>query len=350
MFDENIDRRGTSCFKWDWEKRITGREGLLPFWVADMDFMAPPSVMETLRHRVEHGIFGYTSRPESLIGALTDWFFRRHQWSIEPGSILEVPGIVPFIHIYVQFFTNPGDAVVIQEPVYYPFRTALERNKRRIAENPLIKGEDHYWRMDLKNLEWTLDESGAKTLIFCSPHNPVGRVWNWDELQDLADLCRAKGVTVLSDEIHADLIQPGFRHYPWLTLPEDKLPRSMSLVSPTKTFNLPGLNTAWAVIPDASFRGKIEAVLEGLGLGMGAANPLSYSAAEAAWREGQLWLDSLIEYIGKMTGGCGISLKRNARKLEFHFSKAPIWLGSTCQLWVSLTRHFGNSSWMRESG
>ncbi len=299
MFDSSIDRRGTSCLKWDGPWSVRKREDMLPFWIADMDFEAPPPVLAALRSRVAHGIFGYTGCPESLIDALLGWLIRRHRWSVAQADVLEVPGIVSFIYIFVQFFTKIGDAVVIQEPVYSPFRQAAERNMRRIVGNPLVKGKNGRWGMDLHGLERILDESGAKTLIFCSPHNPVGRVWTWEELLALADLCREKGVTVLSDEIHADLIQPGFIHHPWLTLPKTRLPRSLSLISPSKTFNIPGLNNSWAVIPHEGFRTEIKSVIEKLGLEAGAANPLVYAAAEAAWREGDSWLDSLIGYIGK---------------------------------------------------
>lgn len=299
MFDNIIDRRGTGSVKWDSQWQPGTEEDMLHFWIADMDFQAAAPVLDALRSRIDHGVFGYTARPESLIEALCSWHFRRHQWFIEPESLLEIPGIVPFIHIFIQFFTKPGDAVVIQEPAYFPFRQAVERNRCRIVENPLIKGEDQCWRMDLQGLEQIFDESDAQTLILCSPHNPVGRVWAKEELLALADLCRIKGVTVLSDEIHADLIQPGFHHHPWLTQPEERLPQSLSLISPSKTFNLPGLNNSWAVIPDENFRTKIAQVIGSLGLESGAANPLVYTAAETAWREGGPWVDSLIDYIGK---------------------------------------------------
>lgn len=299
MFDERIDRRGTSCLKWDLDGDITGREGLLPFWVADMDFRAPEGVISALRQRLEHGVFGYTRAPESAVSALQGWFSRRHAWTIDARSAVEIPGIVPFIHMFVQRFTGEGEAVVIQEPVYYPFRQAVERNGRRVAENPLVRDDEGRWSMNLDHLRGTLERTGAKTLIFCSPHNPVSRVWRRTELEELAAVCREAEVMVLSDEIHADLVQPGFRHIPWLTLPEDRLPRSAALIAPTKTFNLPGLSIAWAVIPDDDFRRDIGSMLESSGLGGGCMNPFCYAAAEAAWREGDEWLESLLAYIGE---------------------------------------------------
>ena len=293
-FETRIDRRGSSCAKWDLDMKITGRSGLLPFWVADMDFRAAPAIQEALRKRMEHGVFGYTERPESLDEAMMAWFSRRQGWNIHREQIVESPGIVPFIHMAVQAFTEPGDSVVIQEPVYYPFRQALERNHRKAAVNPLLSDEEGTWRMDLPGLEQMIDGSGASLMVLSSPHNPVGRVWREDELLALADICREKGVMVISDEIHADLIQPGYRQIPWLTLPSHRLPSSISLVSPTKTFNIPGLNTAYAVIPDPDLRRKTHEALSALGQGGGSSAPLSYAAAEAAWRKSEGWLEALL--------------------------------------------------------
>ena len=298
-FETRIERRGSSSIKWDWDERRTGRKGLLPFWVADMDFRAAPPVLKALERRVEHGIFGYTARPESLDEALVGWLAERHGWHARREDILEVPGIVPFLHMYVGRFTAPGDAVVIQEPVYYPFRKAIERNGRRVAENPLIRGDDGRWRMDLEGLERTIRKSGAATLILCSPHNPVGRVWKLEELRGLAAVCRESGVTVVSDEIHADLVHSPHVQVPWLTLPPEARPRSVALVSATKTFNLPGLTTAFAVTDDSDFRREIGDMLTSLGMGEGSSSPLSYIAAEAAWREGGPWLEALLIHLSE---------------------------------------------------
>ncbi|MCK5736685.1 MAG: PatB family C-S lyase, partial [Spirochaetaceae bacterium] len=298
-FESRINRRGTSCYKWDFDKRLTGREGLLSFWVADMDFRVAPVIEEALESRLAHGIFGYTARPESLDAALVNWFSHRHAWKIEESGILETPGIVPFIHMFVREFSNPGDSVIIQEPVYYPFRKALVNNGRKVAVNQLVHDNDGCWAMDLDDLSRIIDETDAKILIFCSPHNPVGRVWREDELLNLADLCRDRGVTVVSDEIHADLIHPGYHHIPWLSLPEERRPRSLALVSPTKTFNIPGLTTAYAIIPDPDLYRSCQNMLTALGLGEGCFSPLSYAAAEAGWREGESWLEALLAHLGK---------------------------------------------------
>lgn len=296
-FETRIDRRGTSCAKWDLDERITGRSGLLPFWVADMDFRIAPEIMSALEDRLNHGVFGYTERPETLDESLIQWFGRRYNWKIDRKQIIESPGIVPFVHMAVQNFTSPGDCVVIQEPVYYPFRKAIEKNNRKVVNNPLIQADNGVWRMDLDDLEAKIDESGASLLIFCSPHNPVGRVWIESELLDLASLCRRKGVMVISDEIHADLVHPGHRHIPWQTLDTANLPLSITLVSATKTFNLPGLTTAYAIVTDSTLARRVSGMLDALGVGGGSSAPLSYSATEAAWRDGQAWLDALLLHV-----------------------------------------------------
>ena len=298
-FETRIDRRDTSSIKWDWDRKLTGRDNLLPFWVADMDFRSAEPVMKALRARLDHGIFGYTARPESLDEAMVGWFSRRHGWNIDRKSILEAPGIVPFIHMAVRELTESGESVVIQEPVYYPFRQALERNHRRVAANPLDVDSSGRWSMNPAQLELELDGSGAKLLILCSPHNPVGRVWRRDELLTLADICRVRGVTVISDEIHADLVYQPHRFIPWLSLPKDRLPPSVALVSATKTFNLPGLTTAYAVVDNPELHCRIAGMLEASGMGMGSSSPLSYTAAEAAWTKGAPWLDALLGHLSR---------------------------------------------------
>ncbi len=295
-FQTRINRRGTSCAKWDQDKKRTGREGLLPLWVADMDFHIAPEIQVALEKRLVHGVFGYTFRPESLDDALINWFSERHDWKISRDEIVEAPGIVPFIHMAIQKFSQPNDAIVIQEPVYYPFRLAIENNGRQVVNNPLKQDAEGKWHMDLPGLAKVLDDSSAKLLVFCSPHNPVGRVWQENELLALADLCRDKGVILISDEIHADLVHPGYRHTPWLTLPAERRPKSISLVSATKTFNLPGFTTAYAIIEDPELRDETRKMLKGLGMG-GSESPLAYAATESAWRDGADWLDALLKHL-----------------------------------------------------
>jgi len=298
-FDNHIERRGTSCAKWDYDLRVTGRRDLLPFWVADMDFRAAPAILRAVGKRLEHGIFGYTARPKSLDEALLDWLERRQGWKAGKDEILEIPGIVQSVHMLVRELCEPGAGVVIQEPVYYPFRRAVEGNARRVVVNELRRNRDGRWKMDLENLTARIAEGEVKLLLLCNPHNPVARVWEETELLELAYICREAGIIVLSDEIHADLVFRRNRFVPWLSLPEKCLPRSITLVSPTKAFNIPGLNVAFAVFSDRELRGQVRGMLEAHGIPDGVSAPLNYAAAEAAWREGEDWLDSMLAYVKK---------------------------------------------------
>jgi len=298
-FDSCIERRGTSCYKWDYDSRVTGRRDLLPFWVADMDFRAAPPILRAIGKRLEHGIFGYTGGPKSLVEALLGWLERRQGWKVGEDELLEVPSIVQSIHMLVQGLCEPGDGIVIQEPVYYPFRRAVESNARRVVVNELRRNRDGRWKMDLENLTAQMAEGGVKLLLLCSPHNPVARVWERMELLELADICRESGIIVISDEIHADLVFRKNRFVPWLSLPEKHLPRSITLLSPTKAFNIPGLNVAFAVFSDRELRGQVRGMLEAYGFSGGVSAPFTYAAVEAAWREGEDWLDSVLAYINK---------------------------------------------------
>ncbi len=330
-FTELLDRRGSNCHKWDGGPRVLGRQGLLPFWVADMDFPVAPVIQEALRERLDHRVFGYTFRPDSLDSALVSWFAVRHGWSIDPREILEISGIVPFLHILVQTLTGPDEPVIIQEPVYFPFRQALERNGRIVAENPLVCAENGRWTMNLDGLASVIEKSSAKLLILCNPHNPVGRAWERRELIGLAELCRDKGVCVVSDEIHADIVFPGFTHTPWLSLPEVSLPDSMALVSATNSFNIPGLNTAFAVIPDEKLRQRSADALSALGMGGGSSSPMAYTASQAAWEHGGAWLDALLLQLAENDG---VLREYLADKLP---AARPARLEATYLEWINLS-------------
>ena len=336
-FDIPAQRQGTGCMKWDWDQKRTGRDGLTPFWVADMDFLAPPVVRQALQKRMDHGIFGYSFCPDSMMESLISWFSRRHHWEIPSQSIVEIPGIVPGIYSFIREFTQPGEAVVIQEPVYYPFRQALERNHRTVAVNNLVQNEDGQWEMDLEGLESTLQETGAKVMIFCSPHNPVGRVWKKSELMALAKVCKHYDVTVISDEIHADLVHKGPTHVPWLSLPEESLPPSLALLAPTKTFNIPGIPTAFAVIPRSEVRTRYAQALRASGYS-GEASPLAYVAAESAYNQGEPWLEALLDYLAQNDA----YLRERLHKALPQISLSP--LEGTYLEWLNL----GEAGWKDE--
>jgi cystathionine beta-lyase len=292
-FDTVVDRRGTGSVKWDYEKQFTGTTGLLPLWVADMDFPAPPEIMQAIRHRVDHRVFGYVREPDSYFEAAAAWFAQRHEWSIRREWMVTSPGVLAGLAAAILAFTKAGDGIVIQPPVYYPFALRVKGNGRRIVENPLML-RDGTWQMDLDGLEKVIDE-GTRMLVLCSPHNPVGRVWEPETIRRLAEICRARDVLIVSDEIHSDLVLPGHRHTPIGAVSAASAANTVTLVSPTKTFNMAGLGGSLTIIPDDARRKAFEAQQWALFTGVG--NAVAIAAAEAAWRHGASWLDQLLLYI-----------------------------------------------------
>ncbi len=293
-FDTIIERRGTSSLKWDFTQRFApGRSGLLPLWVADMDFPAPREIQEAIQARVDHGVFGYTLEPDSWFDAAAAWLQRRHGWTVPREWMLPTPGVIPGLVAAILALTEPGDGVVIQPPVYYPFPLRIRGNGRRVVENPLrLTGSR--WDMDLDGLERAID-SGTRMLVLCSPHNPVARVWEPDTLRRLAAICAARGVVIASDEIHCDLTMPGFRHVPIATVSPEAASISVTLLSATKTFNLAGLGGALSVVPDPRLRARLEKGHSAIFAGP--ANAIAVVATEAAWRRGDAWLDELRAYV-----------------------------------------------------
>jgi cystathionine beta-lyase len=267
--------------------------GLIPLWLADMDFAAPPEIVQALRARVEHGIFGYTLEPDSWFDAAAGWLQRRHGWEVRREWMLPSPGVIPSLVFAILGLTEPGDGIVIQPPVYYPFSLRVSANGRRVVENPL-KLSGARWEMDLEGLESAVDDR-TRMLILCSPHNPVCRVWDRATLQGLADLCLRRGIIVVSDEIHNDLVMPGFRHVPFASLSNEAAAHSVTLLSATKSFNLAGMGGSLTVIPDAGTRARFDAVQRAIAAGP--ANALAAAAAEAAWTHGERWLEELLAYL-----------------------------------------------------
>ncbi|KOP64566.1 cystathionine beta-lyase [Bacillus sp. FJAT-18019] len=294
-FDLAIDRNRTACLKWDNAPTIFGVTDALPMWVADMDFAAPSAVVEALQKRVEHGVFGYTFPTESYREAICDWMQKRHSWTIQQDWIQFCPGVVPALHLIVDAFTQPGDQIVIQTPVYPPFYSVVQEHGRELVPNPLLLSEDGDYSMDFEDLEKSFSTGNVKMIILCSPHNPVGRVWSKAELTRLASLCKEYDVLVVSDEIHADLVFESGAHTPFAALSEDAAERSIICTAPSKTFNIAGLNTANMIIPNAQLRSKFRKILNRYSLG--SITPIGATATEAAYREGSQWLDELLVYI-----------------------------------------------------
>jgi cysteine-S-conjugate beta-lyase len=292
-FDTLPDRRGTASLKWDFGGRIAGREGLLPLWVADMDFTAPAFITGAVARRAAHGVFGYTLEPESYFEAAMRWLLARHGWNVRREWLLAAPGVVQTISTALLAASAPGDRIVIQPPVYYPFALRIRANGREVAENPLVLDGGRY-RMDDEGLEREL-AAGARMLILCSPHNPGGRVWTEEELERAAGLCARHGAVIVSDEIHADLVLPGRRHVPIASVSEEAGRITITCVSTTKTFNLAGLGGSLAIASDEGLRERLTAVAEAQW--GGTANCFAAAASEAAWRQGADWLDAMLAYV-----------------------------------------------------
>ncbi len=293
-FDTPIDRTHTWSIKHDFKKENGKADDILPLWVADMDFRSPDSVVEALKKAVDHGIFGYSRADELYFDAVAAWYQKRHHLTLQPEWMTCTPGIVFALSIAVRAFTQEGDAVLIQPPVYHPFSRAILRNKRTLVENPLVLKDGHY-EMDLEDLEQKVLDEHVKLMILCNPHNPVGRVWTREELTALADICLRHHVYVISDEIHGDFVWQGHEQTPYASISEEACLHSMMCTAPSKTFNLAGMATSNLFIPDPEMRRKFRSEL--LDVGQENMNRLGLFACRAAYEGGGEWLDQLIGYL-----------------------------------------------------
>jgi cystathionine beta-lyase len=301
-FDTPIDRAGTHSVKYDLREAKFGRADVLPLWVADMDFAAPPCVQAALAARVAHPVYGYTVAPQAAFEAIADWQRRRHGWDIERDWITLTPGLVPSLALAVQAFTQPGEAVVVPTPVYNPLFEAVQRNGRDLIRSPLAwDGARH--AMDLEALAARITPD-TRLLLLCSPHNPGGRVWTRDELEALGALCERHDLLVVSDEIHADLVYPGAKYIPLASVSPELAARTVTFNSPGKTFNVAGLNTSYAIISDAHLRARYRQALHALHVE--GVNLFGLTAMQAAYREGEPWLEALLAYLrGNIELACG---------------------------------------------
>lgn len=289
-FDEIVPRRGSNSYKWD----SAEDKDVLPMWVADMDFQVAPCIREALQHRVEHGIFGYTRVPDAYYEAVVGWFARRHKWTIDRGWMIYTSGVVPALSAVIKALTVPGDKVVVQTPVYNCFFSSIRNNGCEIVSNPLIY-ENRTYRMDYGDLERKMADPSVKVLLLCNPHNPAGRVWTREELERLGNICLKHGVWLVSDEIHCELVMPGHEYVPVGTLSEELARRSVVCISPSKSFNMAGLQIANIVAPDEEVRRKIDKAIninEVCDV-----NPFGVEATMAAYNEGGEWLSQLLDYL-----------------------------------------------------
>ena len=294
-FDKIIDRTGTDSVKYDLLNPVFGREDLLPMWVADMDFEVPDFIREAVMERAAHPIYGYTFRPKRFYNVVSEWMFKRHQWKTESEWISFSPGIVPALNLCVLAFTEPGDKILLQPPVYFPFFTAVRDHNRNLVYNQLVKKNGRY-EIDFEDLEEKF-QSGVKMMLLCHPHNPTGRVWIRSELEKLSELCLRYDVLVVSDEIHSDLLLFGNRHVPLASVDEEIALKTITCVAPSKTFNLAGLHSSALIIPEKSLKERYDKELDRMHIGGG--NLFGMVAMEAAYLHGEAWLGQLIEYLEK---------------------------------------------------
>lgn len=290
-FDTPVNRENSGCEKWDGRLKKFGRADVIPLWVADMDFAAPAAVQEAVRARASHPVFGYAQLPDSLLGGLLNWYAGRQQWRINPARLQLAPGVVPSLNACVQALTQWGEGVLVPTPVYPPFFDAVQKNGRRLITSELVQA-DGRWTFDFDDLRHKAPE--ARLLLLCHPHNPVGREWSRDELVQLIELASTHQLVVVSDEIHGDLTRPDLAHLPLAVLAPPEL-RLVTAVSPSKAFNIPGLNLSALVASRAADQEAVRRVLASWHVS--AMNPFTLAAFEAAYREGADWLDALRAYL-----------------------------------------------------
>lgn len=290
-FDKIIPRRGTNSYKWD--SFPVGKD-VLPLWVADMDFRTAPAITDALAKRVAHGIFGYVHVPDEYYTAVTRWFERRHNWSIRKEWMIYTSGVVPAISAVIKALTEPGDGVVVQTPVYNCFFSSIRNNGCRIVANPLRYVGNTYY-IDFEDLERKTAEPGVKLLLLCNPHNPAGRVWSREELHRIGEICFKSGVTVIADEIHCELVFPGHAYTPFASIGEEFLQNSVTCLSPSKSFNIAGLQIANIISCDERIRRRIDRAIninEVCDV-----NPFGIEATISAYNEGEEWLIQLLDYL-----------------------------------------------------
>lgn len=324
-FDEIIDRKGTSCVKYDGLKNAyQGKENLIPLWVADMDFATPDFIVEALKKRCEHPVFGYTFDDDEYYESIQTWLDYKYHWKTEREWISYIPGIVKGIGLAVQCFTQPGDKVIIQPPVYHPFRLVPTRMGREVVYNPL-KLEDSVYKMDFEQLESLIDKD-CKMLILSNPHNPGGVVWEKEALVKLAQICSAHGILVISDEIHAEMTYPQFRHHPFATVSEEAAACSVTFMAPSKTFNIAGIVSSYALVPDSRIREKFYSFLEAGELNAGTI--FAFTATKAAYTYGAEWLQQMRSYVIENVNFVDEYLKKNIPQIKVYRPQASflVWL------------------------
>lgn len=293
-FDTVPNRRGTNCFKYDFAREMGMPEDVLPLWVADMDFPTAPAVLERLHALAEHGIFGYTGVKDAYFSAVHNWYAQRFSWETQRSWLVTTPGVVFAIAIAIRAFTQKGDAILIQQPVYYPFANKVTENDRQLVVNPLVLKNGRY-EMDFADMERKIADNHVKMLLLCSPHNPVGRVWTKEELLRVGEICQKHSVLVVSDEIHADFTYAGHTHRVFASVKSEFADFTITCTAPSKTFNLAGLQNSNIFIPNRQLRHAYKKELSACGCG--GTNCMGMAACQAAYEAGADWLEQLKQYL-----------------------------------------------------
>lgn len=294
-FDETPKREGTDCVKYDLRKEIFGTDEVIPMWVADMDFKTPDFIVDALNVRISHEIFGYSFRPEIYFSSIIKWLQFQHNWPVTKDWICFSPGIVPALNFCTLAFSKPGDSIIIQPPVYFPFFSAVKSHDRNLVLNPLLE-KNGEWHMDLIGLKKCIVKN-TRMIFLCNPHNPLGKVWLEEELIELANICIQNKILIISDEIHSDLIMPGKKHHPMATLGTEIEDNTITCIAPSKTFNLAGLSTSSVIISNPDYRAAFNKIVGDLHVGNG--NIFGTIASIAAYSNGHKWLNELRQYLKK---------------------------------------------------
>jgi cysteine-S-conjugate beta-lyase len=312
-FDKCIDRTNTSSVKYDLRQSVFGKDDVIPMWVADMDFETPDFIRDAIIQRANHPVYGYTFRNMEYFQPVMGWMKSHHDWNIAKDDIVFCPGVVPALNFAVMAFTEPGDKIIIQPPVYAPFFSAVRDHGRELVYNQLIQTEQTFL-IDFELLEEQVKDAGM--LILCNPHNPVGRCWNREELEKIARICLKHQVLVLSDEIHADLVMPGYRHQVFANLSPEIADITITAHAPSKTFNLAGLATSSAIISNPELRKKFSKSIENMHLGMG--NLFGSIASSAAYSDGEPWRLQLINYLDDNIRFAEAFIEKNIPSLKMY--------------------------------
>jgi len=312
-FDEPIDRSHTHAVKYDVREAFFGKKDVIPLWVADMDFATPLSIQHAIQERAKHPIYGYTLKHPGYYKAIVGWLKNRHRWDVEAKNIAFSPGVVPGLALSILALTQPNDKIIVQTPVYFPFFSSITDNGRQMLINPL-KEKDGYYEMDFADLESKIDKQ-TKMILLSSPHNPVGRVWKKEELQRLVDICVKHNIIIISDEIHADLVFKRHSHVSLASISEKAKMQTITFMAPSKTFNIAGLSTSFAVIENPELRNKYNAILNAYHLGGG--NLFGHTATEAAYAEGEDWLNQMLAYTQENIRFVKDFFETNIPKLHF---------------------------------